>query len=105
MRFRFNRELYHKLDEGLAGIGEIRALLDTLIRKEATMSAELDALTAQVAANGSAIDSAITLITNLAAKIAGGDPATAAALTALAADLKTKDDALAAAVAAQTPGA
>lgn len=68
------------------------------------MSAELDALTAQVKANSDLLDSATTLINGIAARItaAGTDPA---ALKALTDELKAKDDALAAAVTANTPAA
>ncbi len=67
-------------------------------------SPELDALSAQVTATDTVIDSAITLINGLAAQItatAGDKPAA----LALAAALKEKADALAAAVAANTPAA
>jgi len=74
------------------------------IRKELhVMSAQLDALTEQVAANGTVIGSALTLIQGFAAQLAaaGTDPAK---LAELAASLKASDDALAAAVIANTPG-
>jgi hypothetical protein len=68
------------------------------------MAGELDALTAQVAANTDAEQSAITLLTSLhqllADAIASGDPAK---LTALRDQLATSKDALAAAVVANTP--
>lgn len=68
------------------------------------MSAEMDALTAQVKANNDLLDSATTLINGIAARItaAGTDPT---ALKALTDELKAKDDALAAAVTANTPAA
>lgn len=68
------------------------------------MSAEMDALTAQVKANNDLLDSATTLINGIAARItaAGTD---AAALKALTDELKAKDDTLAAAVTANTPAA
>lgn len=68
------------------------------------MSAELDALTAQVKANSDLLDSATTLINGIAARIiaAGTDPA---ALQALTDELKAKDASLAAAVTANTPAA
>ena len=64
----------------------------------------LDDLTAQVAANRTISQSALTLINGIADRItaAGTDPAALAALTA---SLKSDDDALAAAVAANTPAA
>lgn len=66
--------------------------------------ASLDALTAQVTSNTDAIESAITLINNIAAALqaAGTDPVK---LQALVDTLKTEDDKLAAAVAANTPAA
>lgn len=66
------------------------------------MSAALDRLTLEVSENASAVDSAITLITNLAEQIrdALGDED---ALNALADDLDAKSQALASAVAANTP--
>lgn len=76
----------------------------TLILNQEKIMAALDDLTAQVAANKTVIDSALTLIAGIAARItaAGTDPAALAALTA---DLKSEDDALAAAVAVNTPPA
>ena len=82
-------------DDGNAGkLDRILALLQTVIAKEATMSTELDALTAQVAANTSVEQSAVTLIQD-----AAGDRTKA---TTLAAQLKTSADALAAAITANT---
>lgn len=67
------------------------------------MAGELEALQAQVAANTTVIERAITLIQGikaaLDAAIASGDPA---ALTALSASLATEDQKLADAVAAAT---
>jgi hypothetical protein len=87
---------------------EVLARLDVLIQKlglmETKIMAELDDLTAQVAANTTVSQSALTLINGIAARItaAGTDPAKLAALTA---SLKSDDDALAAAVTANTPAA
>lgn len=64
------------------------------------MSAEFDALIAQITANESAEDSAATLIAAIAAKLAANP--TPAQVTALAAELKTHADALSAAVVANT---
>ena len=73
------------------------------------MSAEFDALTAQIAQNELVEQSALTLINTIAAKVsqlavdlanAGVDNTKA---LALAADLKTNADALSSAVAANTP--
>lgn len=68
------------------------------------MSVELDALTAQVAANTTIEESAITLIQGLKAKLdaAGTDPA---ALKALSDSLGAEDQKLADAITANTPAA
>lgn len=68
------------------------------------MSQELDQLTVQVHSNTDVVQSAITLINGIAARIsaAGTDPA---ALSALTTELNAQDAALAAAVAANTPAA
>ena len=70
------------------------------------MSAELQELTAKVAANSVVIDSAVELLNGLKerldAAIASGDPA---ALAALSASLGTDTQELADAVAANTPAA
>jgi hypothetical protein len=75
--------------------------LDALIAQGATMSAQLDALQAEVARNTSVDQSAIILLTRLAEQIAANanDPV---AMQKLADDLKASSDALAAAVAANT---
>lgn len=66
------------------------------------MSAQLDTLTAQVTANNSAIDSAITLINGLAQQLidAGTDPVK---LQALSDSLVAEDTKLAQAIVANTP--
>lgn len=66
--------------------------------------ASLDALTAQVTANTTVVESALTLINgfSVALAAAGTDPAK---LADLATQLKSEDDKLAAAVAANTPAA
>ncbi len=71
------------------------------------MSAEFDALTAQVAATVTVEKSVLTLVTSMAAQIAalasaGGTPAQ---FTQLAADLKASADQVSAAVVANTPAA
>ena len=83
---------------------EIYHMLAYLIERFETMSAELDALTAQVKSNSDLLDSATALINGIADRItaAGVDPAKLKALTD---ELKAKDDALAAAVTANTPAA
>lgn len=82
----------------------ILRILHLLKKGELKMSAELDALTAQVAQNTTVETSAVTLIQGLAAQIvaAGTDPAK---LTALTTSLNTSATALAAAIAANTPQA
>jgi ABC-type transporter Mla MlaB component len=76
--------------------------LDSLIQGEQTVSAELDALTAQVQQVQQVDQSAIALINGLADQIKAlaNDPA---AINALADQLKQQTDALAAAVTANTP--
>ena len=85
---------------------QFESLKHTLIKGVNIMAGELDALTAQVAANTTIEGSALTLIQGLAAQlaaaIAAGNPA---ALTALETQLKTSADALAAAIATNTPAA
>jgi cephalosporin hydroxylase len=80
----------------------ILGLLQTIVTKEDAMSAELDRLTAQVAATTTIEQSAITLIQGIAQQLrdAATDPAK---ITALADSLHTSADALAAAVTANTP--
>ena len=67
------------------------------------MSAEMDALAAQVTANTDAEASAVQLIQAIAAKLAANP--TPAQVTALASQLKASADALGAAVVANTPAA
>jgi len=91
----FDQPVDPRPDAILAGIAIIQ-------QEQKRMSAEMDALTAQVEATHGAVESAITLINGIAARIAaaGTDPA---ALSALTSDLKAETDALAEAVAANTP--
>jgi len=83
---------------------DVQAQLKQLTEMEKNMSAEMDALTAQVAANGTVIGSAITMLQGikaaLDAAIASGNPA---ALVALSNDLGAQDAKLAQAVADNTP--
>lgn len=74
---------------------------ERIFELQGAIMAELDDLTAQVAANKTVIDSALVLINGIADRIkaAGTDPAALAALTA---SLKSEDGALSAAVAANT---
>lgn len=88
--------------------GGAQALLNLILKGITTMSAQLDALTAQVQQNTTVIDSAMTLIAGLKTELdkaiaaqAGGDDG--AALQALSASLAASDQALAAAVTANTP--
>jgi hypothetical protein len=74
-----------------------------LIQGEKKMSAEFDALTAQVAASTTVETSAVTLIQGIAARLVGNP--SPAQVSALAASLKSSADALAAAVAANTDAA
>ena len=71
------------------------------------MSAQLDALTAQVTQNTTVEASAVTLINGIAAQIssavAAAQAGDATALATLATELQTSATALAAAVAANTP--
>jgi hypothetical protein len=67
------------------------------------MSAEFDALVAQVTANTNAEASAVQLIQAIAAQLAGNP--SPSQVSALAAQLKASADALGAAVVANTPAA
>src|ERR1700704_913356 len=80
--------------EVLARLGAVLSRLDLM---ENNIMPALDDLTAQVAANKTITQSALTLINGIADRItaAGTDPAALAALTT---SLKNDDDALAAAV-------
>jgi hypothetical protein len=75
--------------------------LDNQTRSMTKMAGEFTALQAQVAANTSAVQSAITLINGIADRIAaaGTDPTALASLTS---ELRAQDDALASAVTANT---
>ena len=80
---------------------KLQPKLDSIAQGEQTMSAELDALTAQVQQVQQVDQSAIALINGLADQIKAlaNDPA---AINALADQLKQQTDALAAAVTANT---
>lgn len=70
------------------------------------MSAEFDALVAQVTANTTVEASAVTLIEGLAAQLAAvASNPTPDQINALATQLKSSADSLAAAIAANTPAA
>ncbi len=85
-------------------LNRILFFVERIFELQGAIMAELDDLTAQVAANKTVIDSALVLINGIADRIkaAGTDPA---ALKALTDSLKSEDDALAAAVTANTPPA
>ena len=97
---RIERQLSLLLDVGRLILGT----LNNILTGELKVSQQLDTLTAQVTANTSAEQSAITLLNNLHQLLvdAGTDPAK---LGALADTLKSSGDALAAAVVANTPAA
>lgn len=88
----------------LAAILRVEAKLGRLLTLEEKMSAELDALTAQVKANTDAEQSAVVLLGGLKKAlddaIATGNPA---ALTKLSSDLGASQQNLAAAILANTP--
>jgi pyridoxine 5'-phosphate synthase PdxJ len=94
MLFRFIRKFPNKLDS-------ILDLLQQIKEKEIQMSKEMEDLKAAVEASITVEESAIQLITSLAAQItaAANDPA---AIEAIAAELNEKAAALAAAVTANT---
>jgi hypothetical protein len=94
-----DKQVHDKLDI-------IIRLLKLIIKGEQIMSAEFDALTAQVAEQKTVEDSAIALINGLAAQIkALGDAPTPAQLSALTASLNASATSLASAVSANTPAA
>jgi hypothetical protein len=97
-------ELNQKLDLVIAGHSRIERLLTALLAQETKNMALLDALTAQVAAQATVEQSAITLINGIAARVqaAAGDPV---AVAALVTQLQTSASALSAAVLANTPAA
>lgn len=103
---RFDFYLHHRFDDPylIQMLGKIQGLLQTLIKQGDIMSAQLDALTAQVQANTEVEASAILLLRGLAAQIADlqDDPA---ALQALSDNLKASADRLAAAITENTPAA
>lgn len=103
----FKKERDHLSDRDLAI--ESTQALHFLISKISIMSTQLDNLTAGVAANNSAIESAITLLGNLKAAldaaIAAQPTDDGAALQALSDSIGAEDTKLAAALAANTPAA
>jgi len=91
----------HFSSEALAAVN---TALHTILRKLNDMTIQMDSLVAQVAANKTVTESAVTLLQGLKAQldaaIASGDPA---ALQALSDSLAAQDTALADAVTANTP--
>jgi len=96
--------LHDKLDSILILVSRVESVLAVLTMKQEQIMADLTALTAEVARNTSVDESAIALLTGLAAQIEAlkTDPV---ALQALADTMRGSSDALAAAVAANTPAA
>lgn len=98
-----------KIEVQLVGLAasqynEIISKLNQILAKENTMSQQLDDLQTKVAANGTVILSAITLIRGIKQQLdaAGTDPV---ALKALSDQLDSQDTALAAAIVENTPSA
>lgn len=85
-------------------LDRILQMLTTVLQKENTIMAAIDDLQADVTAEDTVIDSAVTLLNGLSAALAaaGTDPAK---LAALRTDIQNKTQGLAAAVAANTPAA
>ena len=96
--------LHDKLDQILAGLARIESDLAVIFTKQEQAMTDLTALTAEVTRNTEVDQSAIALLTGLAAQIEAlkTDPI---ALQALADTMKGSSDALAAAVVANTPAA
>lgn len=97
-------ELHLRARDAIDAAPRALDILHVLSERIKRMSAELDALIAQVERSHQVTVSAVTLISGIADRIAhaSDDPAK---LTALADDLRASSDALAAAVAANTPAA
>ena len=95
---------FDRLDSIENKLDAILRVLQEILRKEITMSAELDALTVQVKANTDVEASAVALLQGLSAQIeaAKTDPT---ALQTLADSLKTSAQGLADAIVANTPSA
>lgn len=85
-------------------LDRIISMLATVIQKEGQLMAAIDDIQADVTAEDTVIDSAVTLLQGLSAALAaaGNDPAK---LAALRSDIQGKTQALAAAVVANTPAA
>ncbi len=96
-----------KLDLVLANQAKILNILNQLTKKENQMAIDLTTITANVAKNTDAANSAVTLLNNLTAIIKAippsSDPTTQAALDQLSATLDSNNTAIASAVVANTP--
>ena len=95
-------KLHRKLDAILILLSGLGSKIEALITKQEHVMTDLTALTAEVERNTAVDQSAIALLTGLAAQIEAlkTDPA---ALQALADTMRGSSDALAAAVLANTP--
>ena len=80
-------------------------LLNLIVREILRMASAIDDLTAAVAAESTAIDSAITLLNQLTTLVTNANAVSPAAVEAVVADITAKTSALAAAVTANTPAA
>lgn len=101
----FHVHVHHHPDPAIESkLDRIITMLQKLVTEEIKMSAELDALTAEVARDTAIESSAVKLINGIASQIQANasDPGK---LNTLAASLKSSSDDLAAAVAANTPAA
>jgi hypothetical protein len=104
MIFSFLRAIDGKLDEISRKLDRTYSLLRTILTEEIIMSKEMDDLKSAVAANGNAVNSAVTAFQGIAAQILANanDPA---AIEDLATQLNSQSTALAAAVVQGTPAA
>lgn len=101
--FNHNVTMTLRAPELLNALTNIAAALMLNARRTQNMAAELDDLVAQVKANSTIVESAVTLIHGIADRItaAGTDPA---ALVALTNELRAEDRVLSDAISANTPG-
>lgn len=95
----FSPAIDPRIDSLVSGIDGIRDMLTTVLNKESTIMANLDALTQEVTDTEGAEDSATTLLIAIEAEVAALAP-NQAAIDGLVARLSAKRAALAAAVAA-----
>lgn len=97
-----DKAVLQKLNLVLGQLAILNEKIDTLTKNQGDTMADLTKLQADVTAENTVIDSAITLLTglNAALKAAGTDPA---ALAALSSEIEAKTTALSAAVLANTP--